>query len=115
MDIARMESLGFDREAAEKRFQGNMAFFERCITIYFKTNDIALLEQLCSEMNWEQATKCAHSLKGSAGNMAFMRLYEIYSEMTMDLRAGETEKALELLPSAVELEKALREAAGYGA
>ena len=113
MDLEKMEQLGFDLKTAQKRFQGNMSFFEKCINIYFKTNDIARLERLCSEENWQEALKCVHSLKGSAGNMAFMKLYKIYSDMTESFRAGDVENALELLSVAVELEKALREAAGY--
>lgn len=113
MDLEKMELLGLDRKTAEKRFQGNMSLFERCVNIYFRTNEIANLERLCVEKNWQQAQQCVHSLKGSAGSMAFIRLYDIYSEMTENFRDGEPQEALERLPAAVELEKALREAAGY--
>ncbi len=113
LDLKNLESLGFDRKDAEKRFMGKPDFYIRCLNIYFRTNDIARLEQLCAEKDWQQALKCVHTLKGSAGNMALVRLYEIYSEMTEYFRAGDAENAVALLPSAVELEKALREAAGY--
>ena len=114
-DFNVLESLGFDRTDAEKRFMGNPDFYIRCLNIYFRTNDIAHLERLCAEKDWQQAFKCVHTLKGSAGNMALVRLYEIYSEMTEYFRAGDAERAVALLPAAVELEKALREAAGYEA
>ncbi|MGN1108859.1 MAG: Hpt domain-containing protein [Oscillospiraceae bacterium] len=92
---------------------GNQDFYIRCLNIYFRTNDIARLEQFCAQKDWQQAFKCVHTLKGSAGNMALERLYEIYSEMTEYFRSGDAEDAVKLLPAAVELEKALREAAGY--
>ena len=113
IDFKKLEKLGVDRCEAEKRFLGSQEFYLKCIFIYFRTNDISLLERLCAEKDWQKALKCVHALKGSAGNMAFRRLYEIYAQMTDDFRAGEPEKALELLPAAVELEKALREAAGF--
>ena len=113
VDFDRLEALGYDPKQVEKRFMGKWEFYEKCINIYFNTNDIARLEQLCAEKDWDNALECVHALKGSAGNMAFVPLYEIYSEMTENFRAGEPEKATALLPSAVELEKSLREAAGY--
>lgn len=113
VDYDRMEALGVDREQASKRFLGNMDFYQKCINIYFKTDNISKLEQLCAEKNWDKALDCAHTLKGSSGNMAFVPLFKIYSEMTEYFRVGDTEAALSLLPSAVELEKELRKAAGF--
>ncbi|MGN1338723.1 MAG: Hpt domain-containing protein [Oscillospiraceae bacterium] len=113
VDMDRMVELGLNLDQASKRFLGNRDFHMKCIKIYFDTNDIALLEQLCADKNWSKAMECAHTLKGSSGNMAFETLFRIYSEMTDLFRAGENEAAVALLPSAVELEKGLREAAGY--
>lgn len=113
VDYDRMLALGLDPEDAKRRYGTNTGLYATCMNIYFKTNAFAKLEQLCREKKWDEAFDCVHTMKGSAGNMSFMSLYNIYSEMTEDFRSGEPEKAVRLLEKARELENAFREAAGY--
>ncbi len=113
VDYERMVELGLDPEDAKRRYGTNTGLFATCMNIYFRTNAFSKLEQLCREKKWEEAFDCVHTMKGSAGNMSFISLYNIYSEMTEDFRRGEPEKAILLLDKAAELEKSFREAAGF--
>ena len=113
VDFSELERLGLDRREVQERFGGKESFFIKCMTIYFNTNNIERLEELCAAGNWDEALECVHTMKGSVGNLAFMPLFDIYCGMTEAFRDGMPQKAAEMLPGAVELERELRAAAGY--
>ena len=115
VDFRKLDELGFDPASAKERFLGREELYFSCLKIYIRTNDIARLTELCSTKNRDEAVKCVHTMKGSTGNLALNSMYALYSKMTELFRAGEPEKAVSMLPRALEMEEKLRAAAGITA
>ncbi len=112
VDFRQLDALGFDSESARERFLNSKEFYFSCMKMYLRSNDIERLTELCREQNWPKAMECVHMMKGSTGNLALDGLFEHYCTMTELFRAGESAKAVEMLPAAQLMEQKLRTAAG---
>lgn len=107
----RFFELGFDQEQFDLRFAKLPRVYPDCLRLYFKSNEIELLDRYFKEKNWKEAENCSHNLKGASGNLALMSLFHIYEKTTKILGGSDPESAAELVKQAVELEKQFREAA----
>ncbi len=112
IDFSALAAAGFNEEAADERFAGMGQLYEECLLLYFRSDNITKLEQMAAEHDWENVGKCAHTLKGSAGNLALEPLYDIYAQICSCARSGETSGIPAMLRRARELESAFRKAAG---
>ena len=63
------------------------------------TSDLGRLESAIDRADIGQVVETSHSIKGAAGNLGFMEIYDIAKEVEMDARQDIVESA----PRAVEL------------
>jgi PAS domain S-box-containing protein len=103
----RVEALpGIDRAAGLRRVGGNEALYRRLLLDFHRDYAASAdrIRAVLAEDRLEDAERQVHTLKGVAGNIGAMEVYEAAQELDNSLRRGDLEKARSLLP---EVERAL--------
>ncbi len=103
--------IGFNSKEYLRRFDKMPQLYMECLVLYIKSNDIERLNTLFGEGKWQDAYDCAHTLKGSSGNLALMKLWKLYEEIVEILGGSEPKSAAHLIKKASALEAQLREIA----
>ena len=96
MDI--LECGGIDMADAMERFDGNRALYGRLAARFLDDPHFDALEAAMASGDAEEAYRCAHTLKGTAGNLSFRDLHAAASRLTEALRAGDVAAARALMP-----------------
>ena len=96
---AMLARYGIDYAEAMERFCGNESLFARIAVKYLDDPHVDALE-----------AAIAHSLKGVAGNLSFVRLYDLAARVTDALRANDIDSARALMPDLRESHVAVLEA-----
>lgn len=112
IDFDLLESVGLDRAAAKKRFDNDDKFFGKCLKKYIDSNNIEKLRKCINEKRYHDASDVSHTLIGSSGNLALVRLYDVYVMINEALKLGDTREADRLVSQAESIEQAVKEAAG---
>ena len=99
---AMLARYGIDYAEAMERFCGNESLFARIAVKYLDDPHVDALAAA--------AEREAHSLKGVAGNLSFVRLYDLAAGVTDALRADDSEQARALMPDLRESHVAVLEA-----
>lgn len=101
---------GIDYAEAMERFCGNECLFVRLAVKYADDPHFLALEAAMADDDAAAAEREAHSLKGIAGNLSFVRLYDLAARITDALRADDFEQARALMPALRESHDAVLEA-----
>jgi len=77
------EKLGLDEED-----------FKELITLFIDTSisDLENMKSALDENDFEKARDAAHSIKGAAGNLGFMDIWEVSSKCEKASKAGNSEE-----------------------
>ena len=78
---AMLARYGIDYAEAMERFCGNESLFARIAVKYLDDPHVDALEAAMASGDAAAAEREAHSLKGVAGNLSFVRLYDRESPM----------------------------------
>jgi len=89
---SQLEQNGADVQTTVKRFMGNEAMYERFLGKFLKDENYAKLIRELEQKNYEEAFKCAHTLKGVAANLGLTPIYTASSELTELLRDKKPEE-----------------------
>lgn len=89
-------ALGGDLEGTMERICSRR-LVERFVLRFLSEESFPALEKALSEGNYEDAFRAAHSLKGTASNIGFTRLFEASDALTEALRGGERPQDEEIL------------------
>lgn len=91
--LSELDGLGVKTGEAIQRFSNNTALYIRMLGKFPSTAaDLQVIPYIESGET-EVAVNNAHTLKGVTGNLSLSPLYLAYTEITNDLRAGNTKKA----------------------
>ena len=101
---AMLARYGIDYAEAMERFCGNESLFAR-IAVKYLDDPHAM-----ASGDAAAAEREAHSLKGIAGNLSFVRLYDLAARVTDALRANDIDSARTLMPDLRESHVAVLEA-----
>lgn len=71
---------------------------EKFVLLFLKDDSFPSLERALEQGDVEAAFRAIHTLKGVCMNLSFDSLYQVSSQMTECLRAGDLPGAMELLP-----------------
>ena len=99
---AMLARYGIDYAEAMERFCGNESLFARIAVKYLDDPHVDALEAA--------AEREVHSLKGVAGNLSFVCLYDLAARVTDALRANDIDSARTLMPDLRESHVAVLEA-----
>ena len=107
---AMLARYGIDYAEAMERFCGNESLFARIAVKYLDDPHVDALEAAMASGDAAAAEREAHSLKGVAGNLSFVRLYDLAARVTDALRANDIDSARTLMPDLRESHVAVLEA-----
>lgn len=94
----QLVALGVDVDSAMARFMGNAQLLEmmyKKVPDSLNTNSDIIPHIDAGDIS--QAIQKTHTLKGNMGNLSITPLFEAYTEIVNDLRAGNTAAAKEKL------------------
>lgn len=94
----KLAPYGIDYDDAMDRFGGNAELFKRLALKYLDDDRFACLTAAMQVDDFGEAHRQAHSLKGTAGNLSFAKLYNASSEVCINLREGEYAAAQSFMP-----------------
>ena len=107
---AMLARYGIDYAEAMERFCGNESLFARIAVKYLDDPHVDALEAAMASGDAAAAEREAHSHKGVAGNLSFVRLYDLAARVTDALRANDIDSARALMPDLRESHVAVPEA-----
>lgn len=96
---AMLARYGIDYAEAMERFCGNESLFARIAVKYLDDPHVDALEAAMASGDAAAAEREAHSLKGVAGNLSFVRLYDLAARVTDALRANDIDSAAPSCPT----------------
>lgn len=95
--IDDLKALGVNVDEALERFMGNGALYEKMLNkLTAAVKDVQVLP-FFEAGDHKTALENAHALKGVTGNLSVTPLYKGYTEIVDELRAGNPEKARQVL------------------
>lgn len=77
---------GADVENTLKRFMGNEAIYEKFLKKFMDNSNYSGLAESIQAKDYEEAFKCAHTLKGVSANLGLDPIYKAASELTEEVR-----------------------------
>lgn len=104
--ITELAAIGVETERTIQRFSGNAALYEKFLLKFPQDDNFSKIKPALDQDNYEEAFIAAHTLKGVAGNLGMVRLFQACSDLVAMLRAKEYQNAKD---SFVELETAYQE------
>ena len=107
-DIA--EQSGIDYAQAMDRFGDNEALYLRLSAKFSDDPHFDALEQALATEDFFTAQREVHSLKGVAGNLSFLALYETSCSVNDALRADDIQAVNALMPTLREEYRRVRDA-----
>ena len=96
--LQRLEEAGVDVDGVFERFMGNTSLLRKFLLKFPSDGNYAELAEGLRTGEIDKAFHAAHNLKGVCGNMSFVSLQCVVSEMTELLRAGALEAARRKMP-----------------
>lgn len=88
----KLKENGADVETTIKRFMGNEDIYEKFIRKFPQDQNYKMLEEYMGSQNYEEAYKCAHTLKGISANLGFNPIYQAVSVLVEELRGRKSEE-----------------------
>ncbi len=96
--ISRLKSEGLDVDGALERFMNNTAMYEKFLKKFANDPNYDTLKSAIADNECEKAFSAAHTLKGVSSNLSLTPLFNVVSEQTELLRAGDLGGAAEMMP-----------------
>lgn len=82
----RLVECGADVETTLNRFMGNEALYEKFLKKFLGNSNYGALEESIQAQNYEEAFKCAHTLKGVSANLGLDPISRASSDLTEEVR-----------------------------
>ncbi|MCH1980924.1 Hpt domain-containing protein [Lawsonibacter sp. OA9] len=97
-----LQIAGIDYDAAVARFSGNSGLYIRFLHKFLQDENMQLFSCAMKEERYDDALLAAHTLKGVAGNLGLTRLFDLCSQIVVELRSDNAAQAQDLFPAAKE-------------
>lgn len=81
-----------DVDEAISRLAGDESLYVRCLAAFVEDQTMIELEESLRNESWDDVFTAAHALKGVAGNMGFIPLFQASAEMVVLIRSGRTDE-----------------------
>lgn len=110
MNRYKLFKAGVDTNKALKRLNNDKELYEELLERFCEDTYYAQMEAAIEQGDAQQAFQVAHALKGAAGNLSCIRLYDALVPCVEALRKGNLETAQEKFPEVKESYRVLMEA-----
>ena len=84
--MLRIQEQGADTDSAMERFLGDEALYFDCFSQFITDPSFLALKQAIEEKNYDRVFNYAHTLKGAAGNLSLIPIYEAAGNMLISLK-----------------------------
>ncbi len=95
--ISGLKELGVNTEEALKRFSGNSSLYIRMVGKFPASIQGLDVMPYIESGEIDKAITNAHTIKGVTGNLSITPLFNAYTQIVSDLRAGNADSAKEVL------------------
>lgn len=103
--LNELENLGVDTVDALERFSGNSSLYIRMVgKLPASISGLDVMSYI-EGGDLQTAVTNAHTIKGVTGNLSVTPLYKAYTEIVNELRAGNPDKAKEILKNILPVQK----------
>lgn len=96
-DFEMLKQVGINTDSAIKRFMGNEALYIKMLRKFLADDTFASLVQAVSQRCGESALSASHTLKGISGNLSMDRLFELFSQQVVLMRADKWDEAYSMM------------------
>ena len=103
--LEELSELGVDTEDALERFMGNSSLYESMLKKFPKAVEDSPVLTYAQSEDYETAASNAHALKGVAGNLSLVPLYDKYARIVDMYRESHFEQANVLLTETLEVQR----------
>ena len=84
--LLRIQEQGADTDSAMERFLGDKALYFECLSQFITDPSFLALKQAIEERNYDRIFNYAHTLKGVAGNLSLIPIFEAAGNMLNSLK-----------------------------
>lgn len=95
--LEEIKTLGVDVDEGKERLMGNVSLYERMLIKFADMVKSTAVQPDFDRSDFADVTEKVHSLKGAAGNLSIVPLYEAYAEIVDLLRDNQPEQAKAVL------------------
>lgn len=95
--LDELKNMGVNVDEGVDRLMGNVSLYERMLVKFGEMMKKSPVSPDFDCNAYADVIEAAHAVKGAAGNLSITPIYEAYSEIVSLLRAGQPEKAKEIL------------------
>lgn len=88
----KLKENGADVETTIKRFMGKEDIYEKFVRKFPQDQNYKMMGEHLRNRNYEEAYKCAHTLKGVSANLGFDPVYKAVSVLVEELRGKRDEE-----------------------
>ena len=97
----RLEQTGVEYDKGLERFMGNTELYHRFLHKFLADGSYVEFEQALAAGDMATAEKSVHTLKGTAGNLSLVPLFQAADDAVQGIRTGKHGQDLQLLAKAV--------------
>ena len=76
MNVVKIKDDGIDLRVIDQCFGGNEEIYFKFLRRFFEDKDYIKFNELMLQENYSEAFNSAHALKGVAGNLGMIKVYE---------------------------------------
>lgn len=102
MDFSMLNSIGINTENAVERFMGNEALYVKMLKKFLDDKTYSALTAAVSENSRQASLEASHTLKGICGNLSFEKMYALFSEQVVLMRADKWDEAYAMMTEIAE-------------
>ncbi len=92
-----LRGLGVDVDGGLKRINGNEKLYTKLLGSFVKAINTYSVQPDFNVADRDDVIERTHAIKGTSGNLSITPIYEAYTKIVDLLRAGDTEKARDIL------------------
>lgn len=109
MDEVTLRQAGIDYDAALARFVGKQAIYEKYLLKFLEDTHAQDALEAYEQENYEELLEQTHALKGVAGTLGMMGLYDVAAEIVHDLRCDNRDGLSEKMARMMAEQERIRE------
>ena len=105
--IDELKALGVNTDEAIERMNGSVSLYEKLLVKFSDMMKKSMIQPDFDCDDYDNITETAHAIKGVAGNLSILPIYEAYSEIVKLLRNQQPEQAKVVLEKVIPIQNTI--------
>lgn len=102
MDFSLLKQIGINTDSAVERFMGNEALYVKMLKKFLDDRTFEKLAEAVSQNSGKEALEASHTLKGICGNLSIEKLFDLFSNQVVLMRADKWDEAYAMMTGITE-------------